>query len=106
MQLQAAGRKESRAFRSGGACRHLRGVASALLHKCSIPTGVEIDHFRRLRDDAFKLGPPALLLIGYAIQVLAKGLIVARNPDGLSDGPRGQNEGISLGLDEPGIRLP
>src|SRR5437016_920449 len=37
-QPQAAGCKESRRFRSGGVCRHLRGFASALLHKCSIPT--------------------------------------------------------------------
>src|SRR5437868_12195287 len=49
MQLQAAGCKESRSFRSGGVCRHLRGFASALLHKCFIPTAlvVEVDHFPR-----------------------------------------------------------
>src|SRR5581483_11949026 len=45
MQLQAAGCRDSRAFRSGGTCSRLRGFASALLHKCSIPTGVGIDHF-------------------------------------------------------------
>src|SRR5204862_7450578 len=39
MQLQAASCKESRSFRSRGVCSHLQGFASALLHKCSIPTG-------------------------------------------------------------------
>src|SRR5437879_4509976 len=31
-------------------------------------------------DLAFQLGPTALMLIGYAIEVLAKGLIVATDP--------------------------
>src|SRR5581483_9421528 len=39
IHLQAAGCKESRGFRSGGVCPHLRGFASALLHKRSITTG-------------------------------------------------------------------
>jgi hypothetical protein len=64
----------------------------------AFPEGVQVDLAR--------LGAPALLLIGYAIEVLAKGLIVADDPEAGNVGSKWMTKHVSAELLEAaGVQL-
>jgi hypothetical protein len=97
--LRTAGRQKRAADLVGSA---FQGEAQAWLKLAAFDPGQDDPE---TRTGAFELGPTAMMLIGYAIEVLAKGIIVARGA-GLDDIRRITRQHIDRSLlDEAAVAL-